>query len=212
MNATQTREERRATIERERLAKRREDFDILQSAVYGYSNTIPDKFPNLHWTEGGRTRLAVTAGWIVGLQQSGKSELALELASDLLSTLRYLNGYGGQRDVTPEDAVEGRSLEMPAWRVVLGDDGTMNGFRLAWYMYVPDSLLKEEDPAAYHIDPDLELHRYYWSKNDPKRLFGMDTLVGHYGYSHNGGLLYHGPKAGETYAVTMNSCLWSVHT
>ena len=158
MNATQTREEKRATIERERLAKRREDFDILQDAVYGYSNTLfTGHFQNLHWIPSGEQRLAMTAGWIVGLHQCGKSELALELASDLISTLRYLNGYGGQRDVTPDDicsknSIENgqgeRKLEMPAWRVVLGDDGTMNGFRLAWYRYVPDSLLKEEDPAA----------------------------------------------------------------
>ena len=55
-----------------------------------------------------------------------------------------------------------------------------------------------------------------------RRWYGDFTLREHglsYGavlyratFAFNGGLIYHGPGAGETFSVSLTPCLWGIHT
>ena len=86
--------------------------------------SLESPWPNLAFEESGLTRLAGIAGWVLGLAQGGKRELAESLAEDICNQLMYLNEYGG--------IVEG-TKRIPRFRVVLSDDGTFGGFSLMWY-------------------------------------------------------------------------------
>ena len=251
----------RAKEARKEADARHKSFELLAKPMYSYANMLGDTFHNLHFEESGKARLAMISGWLVGLHQCGKADLARELAHDLVGRLEYLNGYGGDTDVTPDDISqkrpdgmrEERTLEMPTWRVTLTDDGTMHGFRLAWHRLVLADVVKDKAQAlmdnqmpltgvdgrtleygtdAYWHKNDacwkqcqedvrkemrlydkLEQHRAYWPKNDPERKWGASYIHAEYGYSHNGGLLYHGPGGGETFAVVLGDCrAWSIHT
>ena len=255
-------EQLQAEEARKEAAARHKSFELLAKPMYSYANMLGETFHNLHFEESGKARLAMISGWLVGLQQCGKAEMARELAHDLVGSLEYLNGYGGNTDVTPDDICQKhwiesgqgeRKLEMPTWRVVLADDGTMHGFRLGWHRltsadvvkkkaqelmdsrlplrsvdgtelkYGTDEYWSKNDACWKQCQRDvqkemgiyekLRQHRPYWSTDDPDRRWGASYVHGEYGYSHNGGLLYHGPGGGETFAVTLGDCkAWSIHT
>lgn len=63
---------------------------------------------------------------------------------------------------------------------------------------------------------DLEETRYYtpkWANAETPSYIRTSGATIHYGYSFNGGLLYHGPGGGEVFAVTLGEVRgWSVHT
>lgn len=166
----------------------------------------------------GARRLVSIAGWLTGLCQSGQQELANQLATDIDEKLTYLSLYGGFSEYNPLDVSKKLTLAtepitIKRFRVVLYDDGTMNGFGILWNMYVPESKLDSYDnyDEAYkelRIQPDL--HQDKWMLNDSCESVPV-TL--RYGYSMNGGLLYHGPGGTEVFAVTLETCrAWSIHT
>jgi hypothetical protein len=88
-------------------------------------------WPGLYFTRTGEGRLMNIAGYIVGLHQSGKEELANKLAESLDARLTYLGSYGGAREF--ETPGTPSKVSLPEWRVFLGDDGTFGGFTIAWY-------------------------------------------------------------------------------
>lgn len=78
------------------------------------------------------------------------------------------------------------------------------------------ALALEKASDQLHIRKDLEEFRYYtptWVSEDTPSSIRTSSTVVHYGFSHNGGLLYHGPGGGEVFAVTLGDVRgWSVHT
>lgn len=67
-------------------------------------------------------------------------------------------------------------------------------------MIVADSSDADKPGRYDHQRPDLD-RAEWWRKQKTKAVFAF-----------NGGLLYHGPGAGQTYSVSLNSSLWSIHT
>jgi hypothetical protein len=64
------------------------------------------------------------------------------------------------------------------------------------------------------LKKELELYRYYkpsWSM--PENHSSCNDTV-HFAYSHNGGLIFHGPGSSETFTVSIgnNDRYWGVHT
>ena len=119
----------------------------------------------------GACRLANIAGYLTGLWSSGAlspvemlsqgntgpRELALELAMSLDRQLSYLAGYGGDREIVV-DPSEGDergpvSVEVPAYKVVLYDDGTFGGFGVLWHSPISEKrfmdVAREQDEGAY---------------------------------------------------------------
>jgi hypothetical protein len=205
-------------------------MDVLYDHVRGH------RWKQIHFSEGGQARMASIIGWLTGLAHAGKIELANELADDLARNLDRLNNYGGNDDVTPKDS--GKKVELPRFKVVLHDDGTFNGFSICWYRLITRDQVhdkaKELDPKAweaeateyptlwelaleksykhFRIDKSLEDYRSYFPTWDDYRRH-LQYVWGYYGFSHNGGLLYHGPGKGQVYAVTIGTVrAWSVHT
>ena len=145
----------------------------------------------------GMGRLSNIAGWLYGVASTSEEnhEMAEKLAQDLIEWLEYLQGYGGTHDI------EG-GREVPEWKVVLYDDRTFNGFSVLWYRRITDG-------SAPHPDlKDLTEDVAVWDGMTIVRR----ELVG-YAFSHNGGLLYHGPGKHETFAIRLGSSrFWSIHT
>ncbi len=137
----------------------------------------------------------------------------------------------------------GTVVEAPATKVVLGDDGTFGGFSVGWYRPISPKVYEAKVKEARQIKndtPDKEFNKikaeYYTTAELARRMLNITERVDHhhrysdelteykyvkdhgatevyYTYSHPGGLLYHGPGGGETFAVTLESnALWSIHT
>ncbi len=215
-------------------------LDWAQRLCYRYVGT---GYGNLTFDEGGKARFGQIVGWLTGLAMAGKAKEAGALALDFRQTLDRLNGYTRQEEYpvyqsgSNPDAEIGR-IKVGRYKVVLGDDGTFGGFRLAWYRAIPSCTVVRETQVAnptigkdadepHHvwtdaldamkarmgIRKDLEGYAYFrpnWLKEGET---GSICEIVHYGYDFNGGLLYHGPGAGETFAVTLGDVrAWSVHT
>jgi len=174
---------------------------ILHGNCNEYS--INRRWPNLR-IEGGVARIGAVLGWLWGLNAAGgiHAEFAEMAAKDFFGQLDMLNTYGGLTtysttwgDGTP------REVEVPAYLVRLVDDGTFNGFGVAWFRHAT-----KEDFEAYKTACEMNNARVHYIK-------GNDGET--YRYSHNGGLLYHGPGGGQTFAVTLDTRrdrFWSIHT
>jgi len=215
-------------------------------SVDGY--VVGHRWPTLFFEPSGAARLANIAGWLTGLSMGGQTQHAEKLANDICAKLDYLNGFGG--NIGPETVVDGlpdylrqipewraawlevmelRPAKLPAYRVVLSDDGTFGGFRLAWYagMTTTQVWAKEAEEDAGDFDNILrrlrvrkDLEQYIMRRRPELVRSGMggeDTygyVFVHYGYAFNGGLLLHG-MGQETFAVDISDDSgphWSVHT
>ena len=188
----------------------------FMNITFGYTSTYEDYWSGITFEAGGARRLVSIAGWLTGLCQSGQQELANQLATDIDEKLTYLSEYGGEGEYNPLDVSSKLTLAtepiiIKKFRVVLYDDGTMNGFGILWNVYIPESKLNSYDNydeayKALRIQVDLNQSRW----------IGNEVLVPvtlRYGYHMNGGLLYHGPGSTEVFAVTLDSCkAWSIHT
>ena len=195
-----------------------------------YVDGFDGGWPNLHFTDSGKQRLAHIVGVANGFELLANEAGAHKLMDDLGQQLDYLNDFGGE----VEEEVEGDTIKYPKFRVILGDDGTFGGFGIAWYQAVDqktagewrDALggvgehermneYREQRDATYRTAERLTLYRAYrpsWAENASKyhRYLHCDVL---YRYSFNGGLLFHG-LAHDPMAVRIGGKgnLWSVHT
>jgi hypothetical protein len=165
--------------------------------TYGYIHKVADRFkPGLSFTDRGLARATNVLGWLVGIAQGGNVELANTLAEDFIKNLEYLATYAGtvEYQYTYYDGTPA-TREIPSYVVKLCDDGTAHGFALLWHR----PLLTAEIVAA-HKGLGREVVKFNYSD------------VPH-GYAFNGGLIYHGPGAGQTFSVSLtNNRPWSVHT
>ena len=183
-------------------------------------------------------RFGQIAGWLAGLDHAGGRDIANTFADDFDRVLKYTLAGCEEVDtpvLAPADGEVLGTMRAFSRKCVLGDDGTFGGFSVMWYQRVTayDRITKarEIDPVAwaseedsissgwdnalatadkhFRIDPKLD-HRY-WPVSRTGRY--MSNVLVHYGYTGNGGLLYHGPGSGEVFAVTLgNVRSWSLHT
>lgn len=215
------------------LDKGQEAFDIFSRfcSSYAYHGQAISRFQNVFFTEGGAARLSNICGWLHGLysvSEEGKV-FAKRAALLFLEQLDYLNGYGGDIElpVTQETVVN-----VPRYRVVLGDDGVLNSFTLLWHGLISnekrhekaqevlnarvssiEQLVKDDDVAYQMALKDAEtelgifdkltLHRFYRDQSLSGRSIPGTKIV-YYGRSFNGGLIYHGPGSGETFSVCLD--------
>ena len=165
----------------------------------------------LYSTPGGSARVSNIIGYICGVADGGNLSLANALAEDFDQTMSYLANYGGGEEVhkvgslrLPIDSTMHRLpdeiKDVPKWRVGIGDDGTALGLGLGWYRV--DSVSAHPEHALF----DIHLTRWGYCGQDYSRVYV------HYKFSHNGGMIYHGPGAGETYTVNIGNKFWGVHT
>ncbi len=114
-------------------------------------------WPGLYFTRSGEGRLMNIAGYIVGLYQSGKEELATKLAESLDAKLMYLGSYGGKREF--ETTGTPSKVSFPEWRVFLGDDGTFGGFTISWYRVIALDVIRKQ--AEEYLPRLAERHPDY---------------------------------------------------
>lgn len=145
--------------------------------ILGFCRSTNLSYSSNPWGEGlvfeesGRARLANIAGFLQGLmltvegssleQLAGaggttRQSLAEHLAYNLDQKLRCLADYGGTKEIAVEESSDKMAAQMilvPAYRVVLYDDGTFGGFGVLWHRpYTMDQIkakAREKDEAAY---------------------------------------------------------------
>lgn len=196
----------------------------------GYCN-LHEQWRNILFCDSARARLEHTAGFLLGMESAGQSELAESLAADLCKSLDWLNNYGGPHKIEFSDG----SIEVPSYKIRLFDDGTFGGFSVLWYRAVDPDVYKDwcvetpmfsdQEPYCdyetgiaekYRLWKELTETRYYkptWWKDEYRekswmRFPGVDVR---YRYSFNGGLLFHG-FGYNSHAITLSKNYWSIHT
>lgn len=181
-------------LETDRKTDAEQALDWVRDAVYGFCEArIEDRWccqwrlrHGIVMSEAAKVRTGQILGWIAGLA-AGDEKLAQALALDFLRALDGLRDFGGCEDV---ELYDGRVDRVPNYMIDMHDDGTFGGYSLLFCRRVPDD---------YQGDVRVTKKGIY------------DTEY-RYAVAFNGGLLYHGPGAGNTFAVTLGDRLWSVHT
>lgn len=163
-------------------------IDQLSDMLYGYpEHRLRYMNRALVWTESGLARAASVVGYIIGIRDGGNPEFATTLANDFLKNLERL---------VPDHDIElgeDSKYKVPASICQIHDDGSFHGFALAWYRF------NRELPYGEELGEQC----IKW---------GLAFRECEYRYLYNGGLIYHGPRAGQTFTVTIEPCLWGIHT
>lgn len=211
----------------------KQSFETILSHMYGNVGDWSGAWRNrAYFSETGIARLASIAGHITGLAQAGQKEFAIRLANDFYRNMNTL--------CMVEHNVEFSGHYVPARKVLLGDDRCFHSFGfMAVRAIDPAEYEKkfqkyvrelEQDPL-YANEPKIvrdtakrkafeELHVVERSSGDlyagglteHRWRDGKETVV-YYGHSWHGGLIYHGPGAGETFSVCVgNKPLWALHS
>ena len=146
----------------------------------------------LRFTESGYQRAAFIVGWIYGLWMSGQAQLAEELSGHFVKTMDQLATFGGTVQDRPE-----ADPYTPYYLVRLSDDGSFGSFSVCWFAYVG----RESGQEHQHIEKNRKIVDG----------FGHNRNI--YGFSFNGGLIFHG-HGGEKFSVRVGNSdnPWSVHT
>ena len=186
---------------------RTDAYRFLEKVAYGHVTRLEQEFgPGLKFAPCGLARAAGIAAWLVGLRQGGLPQGDVNaLADDFYGNLKYLAGYGGKIEVPDKrwvmsdpDTGNGHYADHPVSRpryvVTLYDDATLHGFSVHWHAYVTEEQVVVEDAGS----KEIYTHGHHPSAS--------------YIYSHNGGLIYHGPGRGETFTVSLTDRFWGVHT
>ncbi|NBX30907.1 hypothetical protein EBR04_10790, partial [bacterium] len=128
------------------------------------------------------------------------------------------------RAIRPQADVKGRT-------VILTDDGTFGSFGILWYgavrndqrLDLANTLVNDATPWERAVDEAdrrmglnkrLEQVRWYtptWVNETTPAWMRQTSEFIHYRFESNGGLIYRGPGAGETFPVSLDdSWLWGV--
>ena len=183
----------------------RPEYDVWVQAAYGRISELNAKFDNIHFTESGMTRMAQIAGWITGLVFAGREDMAEQAATAINQSLSYLNGYGGM--VQGETFSDGSPIEkVPRYKIELSDDGTFGGFRVTWHKAEMEGN-NAKNLLRNRWDDTVKVYRY--RRNETSIAEEVRYV---YPAVMFGGLIYHGPKAGETFSVYLGSDWWGIHT
>jgi hypothetical protein len=172
----ETLEERLERRMAEQAAAREEALKRVTELCRRTNISGPSSHPwkgGLHFEASGAARLANIAGFIYGLTVQGEMtpldqlagvasdtatprDLAIRLAVSIDEKLTYLAGYGGETEIEVEEAEENRpatSVKVPAYKVILYDDGTFGGFGILWHRPLTagqvQAKAREADEASY---------------------------------------------------------------
>lgn len=137
-----------------------------------------------------------------------------------------------------KEVVSERIVNVPSRKCVVGDDGTWHGFGLMWYRLLSTEAYEEHlakhqaditkeredgtdvwDTAhqrvvkALNIRERIDPNAPYSDELVEYRFLDKGQTKFYYVPGFNGGLIYHGPGAGETFTTNMGSGnLWGIHT
>ena len=180
---------------------------FAEKVAYGFVGRLEQEFgAGLKFSPEGLARAAGVCTWLVGLRHGGKTvEEVNALADDFYDNLKYLANYGGTVEVpyrrwicSEGDSGDGHytesTYEMPQYVVTLYDDATLHGFSVIWRAHLTESQAETAKAKG------KEIVQYGHFPSQP------------YMFSHNGGLIYHGPGRGETFTVSLGDRFWGVHT
>lgn len=218
--------------------KAEEEVTVLsefQQIAYGHMNRLFDRYKSrVYFLDGGKARLGVILGYIVGLVHAGQQDFAEKLAKDIDDNLKALSHKHNDFEIVVEEETDGekvtRTVTVPNQKCVVGDDGTWGGFGLMWYRVLRPDVYEERlaehqaaitaeradgktvyDTAhqrvvkALQIRERLDHHSAYSEELTEFRYIGGEHKKIYYVPSHNGGLIYHGPGGGETFSVNISS-------
>ena len=179
------------------------------SAAYGRVGSVTNQYRNIVFTPEAEGRVMQIAGWLVGLTHAGQRDLGEKIAEDINSNLEYLNGYGGVLETEFEDGSPVPNV--PRYMVQLGDDGTFGGFAVAWYRAFREGSAEDGDRTGClrnRWDSLVDYSRWGPQSEGPREMVRY-----FYRFSMNGGLIYEGPGAGETFTVSLGTPrFWGIHT
>lgn len=223
----------------ETVTEEKPKLELVQNAMYRHIVHWHEHWKrSLVFSETGLLRMASIAGYIQGLVHAGQEEFAKQLVEDLCHQLEWL-GHESQEmelEFTCSDGTK-EKVKVPPRKVVLSDDGTLHSFSFA--VYSPVNLDVYEARLEFHRQclaqsketPQFDTphacvarefkimdrinHRDpYSTALTEQRYTGTQFRKVYYAYTYNGGLIYHGPGAGETFSVLISDkpTLWSIHT
>jgi hypothetical protein len=215
--------------------------------IYSYVRRSADKHKyRLYFTDSGLARLTSIEGYLAALADTGH-ELAEALANDFYQNLDNLVG---PRNVTFNVAKD-ETIEVPARKCLLHDDGTKHGFSLLWLYPVDPKRYDEcverhrkvirEREAEYakthrrcaecghqeylwgetshelavkslNIRERVDPHARYSEEITDYRYAGGQQVKIYYTVGMNGGLIYHGPGAGQTFTTNIGNTFWGIHS
>lgn len=204
------------------------NFEILQDLAYRHMTLIPERWKGrLLFTDRGAMRLCHIAGWLLGLAHGGKFDEADKLADNLF---RSLDSVVGTENIEYEidNNGEKETIKAAARKCILSDDGCLHSFNLMWYVPIdparfwevvatfpdetyPHDMAKKKLNILERVNPN---DHYSEELTQFRYACGCRHEV-YYRPTHNGGLIYHGPGAGETLTVSLDSNsqhYWGVHT
>jgi hypothetical protein len=212
----------------------------IEEDVYGWvGNWIENWKYRLYATDAGLARLSTIAGYLIGLKHGGQPELAEQMAQDFNRNLDRLTQMGQNCDITTGEG-ENETTCVPSCKVALHDDGCFHSFSFVLYRPLAPAAYQacydkhdkqlqaegEESPRFETIHTRVvqelkirekmnpsdkhssELTEYRYVNDRRYRIF--------YVMSYHGGLIYHGPGAGQTFTVSLASHesrnFWGIHT
>lgn len=199
--------------------------------------------PYLTFSENAKIRFGSIMGYIMCLKDTGNEQVAKAMWDDLQDNLGRLvrkhehapwavDGASLQGDEDPKE-----NIRVPSLKAYLHDDGTKHGFGFSVYRpispttyeaaleearkerqkqvgdqtpmtHLLENLAVSDVVSQMQIEPSLE---------ETVRGPDGETLTIRYRFVYNGGLLYHGPGAGQTFSVVIGNAngkaiYWSIHT
>lgn len=218
-------------------------LDLIETKMYRYLYGQAQIWKNhAYFTQHGVARLGSISGYILGIKHAGNVEMAEKLAQDFMTRMAHLtmtefnpatedsllsidSTYAlidSELLFGPEDK-EPVTVKVPRQKVVLHDDGCLHSFSFSVYYPVSSAkywecFKKYSQQSQPHLKVMEEL-KIIETINDGSEFLTEFSYKNayqykqYYSYGYNGGLIYHGPGAGQTFAVTLsNDVLWSIHT
>lgn len=169
----------------------------------------------MYFDEYGKARLANILGYIGGAISSGNYAFGVRMATELLSVFDRLAPVNYKKVIELHDG----EIEVPAYKIIISDDRTLHGFCFSKLSPVcPDRFVEsgkaKEDFKiverfgiydSFYLDSPTE-SRWYEPRNKHLDIY--------YRFAYNGGVIYHGPGAGNTFTVNIakTSFFWGIHT
>lgn len=215
-------------------------LDDLERAAYRHLYRWIEQWRKyIVFTEGGISRLSSVVGYILGLKHTGQEELAIRMVNDLHRRFEQL-GYGAD-DIELELPDTNERVKVPPRKAVLSDDGCLHSFSFVNFFPVNpikynECLIKHRDAINHEQDSGNRLfhdtphertvkelniceransNSVYGSELTEHKYAGGLARRVYYTQGYNGGLIYHGPGAGQTFSVLVGDgreVLWSIHT
>ena len=210
---------------------------VFEEAAYSHIQHVFDRYkPRVMFTDAAKARMGQIVGYIIAMKQAGNTGFAESLAEAIDTKINQLSPV---ENVTGFSVGDSQVVEVPARKATLHDDGTFNGFSILWYQAVDINRYQEvyQDivdansrlpytPGEYRvsavdataeklgIQERVNPHDTYSDElTHHKYVKGLGSVNIYYTQSHNGGLIYHGPGAGETFTTNLGGeALWGIHT